>query len=88
MTKIAKPTADTLATLKNNCTIMGCKVRTKQLSGSLARAVRIVLVEGSWDQLRDACVLSGVITTTGTEFTAPTVRSCFDGSQINVWFKA
>jgi hypothetical protein len=85
---VAAPIADRIEAFKANCAVMGCKARTKKLSGSLRNAVRVVIVDGSWDELRDAAVLTGLVTSTLRPFTHPQVRSCFDGSSVNVFFPA
>lgn len=84
----AAPTADRIASFKAIAADMGTKVRIRKLSGSLRNAVRVVLVDGDFSAIRDAAVLADAMSTSGCEPTKPEFRHAFDGSQINLYFKA
>jgi hypothetical protein len=84
----AAPTADRIEAFKAIASEMGAKVRIRKLTGSLRNAIRVVLVDGTFDAIRDAAVLSNAISTSGREATNPEFRHAFDGTQINLYFRA
>lgn len=84
----AIPTADRIASFKAVAADMGAKVRVRKLSGSLRNAIRVVLVDGTFDAIRDAAVMAGAVSTSGREATSPDFRYAFDGTQINLYFRA
>lgn len=83
----AIPTADRISYFKAIAADMGATVRIRKLSGSLRNAIRVVLVSGTFDAIRDAAVMSDAISTTGRKATNPDFRHAFDGTQINLYFR-
>lgn len=63
-------------------------MRVRKLTGSLRNAVRVVLINGTFDAIRDAAVLTDAISTSGREATNKDFRHAFDGAQINLYFRA
>ena len=84
----AVPTTDRIASFKAIAADMGAKVRVRKLSGSLRNAVRVVLIDGTFDALRDAAVMADAIATCGVPATRKDFRHAFDGTQINLYFRA
>ena len=84
----AKPTTALIAALKATCAMFGTTVRVKKLSGSLSHAVRVVIVSGDRETVRDAAVSVSAFTTTGIKATSPEFARCWNGDQINLYFEA
>lgn len=85
---VATPTADRIAALKAAAEMFGTKVRIRKLAGSLRNAVRVVIVSGDRDTVRDAAIAANAISTTGKEPTHPDFRFAFNGDEINLYFQA
>lgn len=76
----ATPTADRIAAFKAIASDMGASVRVRKLTGSLRNAIRVVLVDGTFDAIRDAAVMVGAVSTSGVEATNRDFRYAFDGT--------
>lgn len=85
---IATPTADRIAELKATCALFGTKVRVCKLSGSLRNAVRVVIVSGDRDTVRDAALNANTVSTAGRSPTSPDFANSFNGDEINLYFLA
>lgn len=84
--RITAPTPELLSSIKSTCATFGATVRLRKLSGSQTHRIRLVLVSGDRAQVRDALVLLNAVTSTGTSFTSPDCRFCWNGDQINIAF--
>lgn len=84
--RLAQPTPALLASLKATCADFGATVRLRKLSGSLSGRVRLVLVSGTREQVRDALVTLDALTSTGGSFAAPDSRFAWNGAEVNVCF--
>jgi hypothetical protein len=84
--RLAEPTPALLSSLRATCAEFGAVVRLRKLSGSLRGRVRLVLVSGSRDQVRDALVLLEVMTSSGASSADPASRFAWNGDEVNVCF--
>ena len=85
--RITQPTTELLASVKATCAQFGASVRLRKLSGSLTGRVRLVIVSGTREQVRDALVILDALTSSGTSFTTPDSRFAWNGEQVNICFK-
>lgn len=86
--RLTQPTPELLASVKAACADQGATVRLRKLSGSLRGRIRLVLVSGSRDQVRDAMVSINALTSMGGTFANPDCRFCWNGDEINICLAA
>ena len=82
------PTTELTDAFKAVCAMFGTKVRVAKMSGSLRNAVRVVIVSGDRETVRDAAAGLGMVTTAGVKATNPDFRLGWNGDQINLYFGA
>jgi len=80
-------TPDQIDRLKFACRKSGARVRVKKLDGSLSGCIRIVLMDGTREAVRDALVSMDGATSFGRPFAHPDWQFAWNGaSEVNACF--